>query len=42
MAKKKEEKIKRLRRPGDPIIVNSKAYGKHERVRSFFILGPQP
>ena len=27
MAKKKEDKIKRLRRPGEPIIVNSKAYG---------------
>jgi len=35
MAKKKEDKIKRLRRPGEPIIVNSKAYGKHERAPRF-------
>lgn len=31
MAKKEVSEIKRLRRPGDPVIVNSKAYGKHER-----------
>ena len=35
MAKKREDKIKRLRRPGEPIIVISKAYGKHERAPRF-------
>jgi hypothetical protein len=35
MAKKKEDKIKRLRLPGEPVIVNSKAYGKHERAPRF-------
>ena len=35
MTKKREDKIKRLRRHGEPIIVNSKAYGKHERAPRF-------
>ena len=35
MAKKRDDKIKRLHRPGEPIIVNSKAYGKHARASRF-------
>ena len=34
MSKKKKDKVKRLRRPGEPII-HSKAYGKHERAPRF-------